>query len=428
MNDYRKPSYRDRKPPFRGGHTPAPRKRLTYRDGTPLGSESWLTPWVELKYFSYNPAVFPRMIGSVSNDARPGELVHVYDKNGELFGAGFWNEQSKTPLRIVHHGKDPITEEDLDKAIKRAVRLRREVFHLDDTTNAYRVIHGDSDGIGGLVVDRYADVLSIEVSTLGAWQRLNRWIPLLHELCGTSRHVLHADPGIARMEGIDTDKPPVSSLPVRLVKIHENGITFEVDFAQGHKTGFFCDQRDNRLKFSTMVRNAAVLDLCCYSGGFSIAAKMLGEAESVTAVDLDEKAIAMAKRNANINGQRIEFVHADAFVYARQMVRNGKLFDAVLLDPPKFIIGKDGYDEGIGKYHDLNMLGLQCLRQGGLFVTCSCSGLLSPSEFERVVIKAAQRQGRKLQILATTGPGWDHPFLSTYPEGRYLKVIWAIAL
>ncbi|MEG0023902.1 MAG: class I SAM-dependent rRNA methyltransferase [Akkermansia sp.] len=427
MNDF-KPSYRDRKPPYRSQSPMPPRKRLTYRDGTPLGSEEWLSPWVELKYFSYNPAVFPRMIGSISGDAAPGQLVHVYDKNGELFGAGFWNEQSRTPLRIVYHGKDPFSETDLDDAIRRAVRLRREVFRLDETTNAYRVIHGDSDGIGGLIVDRYADVLSIEVSTLGAWQRLERWIPLLHELCGTSRHVLHADEGVSRMEGFYLEDFPLVSQPVRVVKVYENDITFEVDFAQGHKTGFFCDQRDNRLKFSTMVKGATVLDLCCYSGGFSIAAKMIGQASEVTAVDLDEKAIAMANRNANINKQRIEFVHADAFVYARQMVRNGRLFDTVLLDPPKFIIGRDGYDEGIAKYHDLNMLALQCLRPGGLFVTCSCSGLLTPSEFERVIIKAAQRQGRKLQILAMTGPGWDHPFLSTYPEGRYLKVIWAIAL
>lgn len=408
--------------------SPQPRKRLTLRDGTPAGSEDWVKPWVELKYFSYNPAVFPRMIGAVCHEAQPGQIVNVYDKNGELFGAGFWNEQSRTPLRMFYHGKDLITEDTLDETIKAAVKLRCETLHLDDTSNAYRVLHGDSDGIGGLIVDRYADVLSFDVSTLGVWMRLNRWIPLLHRLLGTKRHVIRVDEAIARMEGIDLKQDPCPSAPVRTVKIVENGITYEVDFAQGHKTGFFCDQRDNRLKFSTLVKGAKVLDLCCYSGGFSISAKMLGNASEVTGVDLDEKAIAMAKRNANINQQRIDFVHADAFVYARQMVRNGKLFDVVLLDPPKLILGRDGYDEGIKKYHDLNMLGLQCLRPGGLFVTCSCSGLLSPSEFEKVVIKAAQRQGRKLQIMAVTGPGWDHPFLSTYPEGRYLKVLWAIAL
>ena len=368
------------------------------------------------------------MLGSVSGEIAPGSLVHVYDKNGELFGSGFWNEASRTPLRMVYHGRDAFSERDLDAALERAVKLRRETLRLDDTTNAYRVLHGDSDGLGGLVVDRYADVLSLEVSTLAVWQRLDRWLPLLHRLCGTRRHVVQVDEGIARMEGIRVEDAPESSAPVRLVKIVENGITYEVDFAQGHKTGFFCDQRDNRLKFASLVKGGTVLDLCCYSGGFSIAARMLGGAAEVTAVDLDEKAVAMAKRNANINQQRIEFVHADAFVYARQMVRNGRLFDAVLLDPPKFIIGRDGYEEGIKKYHDLNMLGLQCLRPGGLFVTCSCSGLLSPAEFEQTVVKAAQRQGRKLQIMAMTGPGWDHPFLSTYPEGRYLKVLWAIAL
>ncbi len=421
-----KPSYKDRRTNA-PKHRPVVKKKFSSAS-KPEGSETWLAPWVELKYFTYNPAVFPRMLGSISGDIAAGSLVNVYDKNGELFGAGFWNEQSRTPLRMIYHGKDVISEQTLDKALVNAVRLRQEILRLEESTNAYRVLHGDSDGIGGLIVDKYADVLSLEVSTLAVWQRLKRWLPMLHKLCGTRRHVIQVDEGIARMEGINRDEIPVPSESVRLVKILENGITYEVDFAQGHKTGFFCDQRDNRLKFASLVKGCKVLDLCCYSGGFSIAAKMLGEAESVTAVDLDEKAIAMAKRNANINHQRIEFVHADAFVYARQMIRNGRLFDAVLLDPPKFIIGRDGYDEGIKKYNDLNMLGLQCVRPGGIFVTCSCSGLLSPHDFEQAVIKAAQRQGRKLQILGMTGPGGDHPYLSTYPEGRYLKVLWAIAL
>lgn len=139
---------------------------------------------------------------------------------------------------MVYHGKDVFAERDLDAALERAVKLRREVLRLDETTNAYRVLHGDSDGLGGLVVDRYADVLSLEVSTLAVWQRLNRWLPLLHRLCGTKRHVVQVDEGIARMEGIRAEEAPASPAPVRLVKIVENGITYEVDFAQGHKTGF----------------------------------------------------------------------------------------------------------------------------------------------------------------------------------------------
>lgn len=425
----RKPRYSDRSSrPAAGSSTPRTAKPVE----APEGSENWVRPWVQLKYFTYNPAVFPRMLGAVSPDAVAGGLINVYDKNGELFGGGFWNPRSRTPLRMLYHGPEVLTESYLENALRRAVSWRRDDCGLDATTSAYRIIHGDSDGLGGLIADRYGDVLSLEVTTLGVWQRLDKWLPLLHKLCGTSRHVISVDDSIARMEGIDPGTAPPSE-PVHRVRIVENGVNFEVDFAQGHKTGFFCDQRDNRLKLSRLVEGKSMLDLCCYSGGFSIHAKLHGRAKEVTAVDLDEKAILMAKRNANINSAagplRIDFVHADAFVYARQMVRNGKQFDVVLLDPPKFVLGRDEEkEEGLRKYHDLNMLGLQCVRRGGLFVTCSCSGLVSPSEFEKTVIKAAQRLGRRLQILEMTGPGWDHPFLSTYPEGRYLKVLWARVL
>lgn len=413
------------------GHPAGPRHiaRAAKSPEAPEGSENWVRPWVQLKYFTYNPAVFPRMLGAFSPDAEPGGLIHVYDKNGELFGGGFWNPQSRTPLRMLRHSNRLLTEADLEEALRRAVAWRMDDCNLDSVANAYRVIHGDSDGLGGLIVDRYADVLSLEVSTLGVWQRLDKWLPLLHGLCGTKRHVISVDPAIARMEGIDPATAPASE-PVRRVRIAENGVQFEVDFEQGHKTGFFCDQRDNRLKLAKLAEGKSLLDLCCYSGAFSIYARLHGKAAEVTAVDLDEKAIAMAKRNANINSLqgplRINFVHADAFVYARQMTKNGRQFDIVLLDPPKFVLGRDEEkEEGLKKYNDLNMLGLQCVRPGGLFVTCSCSGLVSPPEFEKIVIKAAQRLGRRLQIMEMTGPGWDHPFLSTYPEGRYLKVLWA---
>ena len=393
----------------------------------PAGSEGWIRPWVQLKYFTYNPAVFPRMLGAVSADAVPGGIIHVYDKNGEFFGSGFWNPDSRTPLRMLRHSSEPLREEELLETLRRAIEWRSGL--LPESTNACRLVHGDSDGLGGLIVDRYNDVLSLEVSALGAWKRLGDWLPLMHKLCGTTRHVVNVDPDIARMERIDPATAPPSE-PVRRVRILENGVNFEVDFEHGHKTGFFCDQRENRMKLARLVRGKSVLDLCCYSGGFSIYAKLLGGAKEVTAVDLDENAIAMAKRNANINSRqgplRIDFVHADAFTYARQMLRNGRQFDVVLLDPPKLVLGRDEERaEGIKKYRDLNTLGLQCVRRGGLFVTCSCSGLLSVQDFEDIVIRAAQRLGRRLQILETSGPGWDHPYLSTYPEGRYLKVLWS---
>ncbi len=411
------------------GTTPARRVSLPVKQA-PEGSESWERPWVQLKYFTYNPAVYPRMLGDVSSGAAAGDLIHVYDKNGEYFGTGFWNPQSRTPLRMLRHGSLPLTEQDLLDTLRRAVEWRKQLIPAD--TNAYRVIHGDSDGLGGLIVDRYSDVLSVEVSVLGVWKRLGSWLPLLHELCGTRRQVIQVDKAIARMEGIDLSTAPPGD-PVRRVRSLEHGIAFEIDFNLGHKTGFFCDQRENRLKLSRLVRGKSMLDLFCYSGGFSIYAKLLGDAGDVTAVDLDENAIAMAKRNANINSRhgplRIDFVHADAFTYARQMIRNGKQFDVVLLDPPKLVQGReDERAEGLKKYRDINMLGLQCVKVGGLFVTCSCSGLLSVPDFENIVIHAAQRLGKRLQILETSGPGWDHPYLSTYPEGRYLKVLWTRVL
>ncbi len=205
MSDYQqknqgfKPKYKDKKRPQGAA---APRARAFKTADAPEGSENWVRPWVQLKYFTYNPAVFPRMLGAVSPDAVQGGLINVYDKNGDLFGGGFWNPQSRTPLRMLQHGPDVLKEKDLEAAIRRAVTWRRQDCRLEETTNAYRVIHGDSDGLGGLIVDRYNDVLSLEVTTLGVWLRLPQWLPLLHELCGTSRHVITVDEGIARMEGI----------------------------------------------------------------------------------------------------------------------------------------------------------------------------------------------------------------------------------
>jgi 23S rRNA (cytosine1962-C5)-methyltransferase len=167
-----------------------------------------------------------------------------------------------------------------------------------------------------------------------------------------------------------------------------------------------------------------VLDVCCYTGGFAVSAMKHGAAE-VTAVDLDEKAIEQAKRNANLNQCQVSFSHVDAFSYMRQMQRNGTTWEAVILDPPKLVHSREGYEEGRAKYHDLNKLALSLVAPGGLFVTCSCSGLMPPEEFEEIVTGLAHRNGRKLQILDRTGASADHPVMSNCPESRYLKVLWA---
>jgi 23S rRNA (cytosine1962-C5)-methyltransferase len=386
-----------------------------------------------MKYFSYNPAVYPNMISAFSRDAAAGDLIHVYDKEGQPFGTGFFNPRAKVPLRVLQHGTEPLTEADLDARLERAILLRRDTLHLSTTGNAWRVVFSDGDGLSGLTVDRYADVLSIEVTTLGVWRRLRRWLPKMHELMGTTQQVIHLDPDIAQIEGMRfADVPEADAPHDEVVRIEEHGIKYEVNFADGHKTGFFCDQRENRLRFGQIVAGKRVLDLCCYTGGFALAAKMIGKCEDVTAVDLDEKSIASAKRNANINQARIDFTQADAFAWGRQMILNGEQWDAVVLDPPKFIFSREPESEeakkGRNKYYDLNAVALQLVKPGGLFVTCSCSGLLGMEEFEEIVCRAAHRNKRKLQILDRTGPGMDHPVMSNCPEGRYLKVIWAVVV
>lgn len=381
-----------------------------------------------MKYYSYHPAIFPNMVGAISSDAGAGDLVNVYDKEGQPFGAGFLNPKARVPLRVIHHGITPFGEADLDARLVQAVRMRKEMLKLDATTNAYRVIHSDADGLSGLIVDRYDDTLSILITTLGVWRRIRRWLPLLHKELGTSSHVIQTDPDISLIESMRiSDVPEVDDPAPKTVRIRENDVRFAVNFEDGHKTGFFCDQRDNRLKFGQLAKGR-VLDLCTYTGGFALAAKLIGKCEDVTGVDLDEKAIAQAKQNANLNQTKLNWTQGDAFGWSRQMIKNGELWDTVVLDPPKLIHHRDTQEEGIFKYRDLNGLAIQLVKRGGLFVTCSCSGLISTEEFEELVMGVAHRHGRKLQILDCTGPGLDHPVMSNCPESRYLKVIWSIVV
>ncbi len=398
--------------------------------GDPIPQAQWQRPWAQLKFVSFQPAIFPRMLGEVSRDARPGDLVSVYDKFGHRVGTGLFNPRAKMPLRVVVHSSEPIGEEYFEMAIRRAIALRKDMFKLDASTEAWRVINSDGDGISGLTIDRYADVLYCDVYSLGIFHRLPKWLPLLYELLGTKHVRVHVDHDLGSLEGIKPSqmKEITASAPDK-VRIKEGGVKYEVDFAEGHKTGFFCDQRDNRRRFGQLVKDARVLDLCSYTGGFSINA-ILGGASEATAVDLDEGVITQGRRNANLNQispNKLKWVHADAFAYARQMQKNGEQFDAVMCDPPKFVMTRDPAfaAEGMRKYADLNTIAASLVKPGGLFVTCSCSGLVSLEDFEGCVIKGVHRLNRRLQIFDRTGPGVDHPVYSNCLESRYLKVLWA---
>jgi 23S rRNA (cytosine1962-C5)-methyltransferase len=378
-------------------------------------------PKVHLKYQTFHPSIWPKMVGEVSRDAKPGDLVEVFGKQGTRFGWGLWNPKARMPLRIVSHSMEDLDESFFKNAIDRAAELRRQFLKLDRATECYRCVHGDADFLPGMVADKFGDVLSVEITAFAAWMRLEHWLPLMHEAFGTRRVVVQVDSDLAKIEGIPRSGG-VQSDAVRSVKVLENGVRYEIDFSQGHKTGFFCDQRDNRKKFGDLCEGKTVLDLCCYSGGFSISAA-LGGATEVTAVDLDEAAVAMAKRNANLNSAKVKLTHADAFTWVRTMIENGRKWDVVMVDPPKFMFGKE--DEiGYAKYHDLNKLASQLVEKDGVMVTCSCSGQLGVEAFENIVTGVIHRQDKRLQVFDRTGAGGDHPTLSNYPESRYLKAIW----
>ncbi|MBI3468575.1 MAG: class I SAM-dependent rRNA methyltransferase [Planctomycetes bacterium] len=224
------------------------------------------------------------------------------------------------------------------------------------------------------------------------------------------------------------------------VTVTEYGTRFWVDLEAGHKTGFFCDQRENRRRLAAFCEGGSVLDLCCYTGGFAIHAKRLGNAAEVTGVDLDESAIKLARQNAKLDQAAVRFVHADVFAYMRDMIANGRQYEVVVLDPPKLIRSRREIDEGTRKHFDLNRLAVQLVRPGGLLLSCSCSGLLAESEFLRLLYSAARQStpapvgdaalandrpaGRTLQILAKTGAAPDHPVAPSCPETEYLKALW----
>jgi 23S rRNA (cytosine1962-C5)-methyltransferase len=396
-------------------------------------------PRVRVKSLSLNPTVYRKRIEEVERTARPGDLVAVHDADERLLGYGLYNPKSEIAVRMIRFDSELPDDAFWNELLRRAVSLRREVLRLDEATDAYRVIHAESDGFPGLVADKLGDVLSLEVFTLGMYQRAQEIAARLETLLGTRHTLIRAAPYVLSQEGFEGPGFSSAEAPTRTT-VQEFGTRFRVHFATGHKTGFFCDQRENRRQLASLCGGKSVLDLCCYTGGFAVQAKKLGDAAEVTGVDLDESAIAMAKENANLNQVRVRFVHADAFAYMRDMLTNGKQFDVVVLDPPKLIRSREELDEGTRKHFALNRLAMQLVAPGGLLLTCTCAGLLSGQAFQDLVATASRQSGRLLepateerpekrgarsaQILFKTGASADHPIATQCPETEYLQAIW----
>lgn len=404
-------------------------QRGTKYDQSPRSSNPshFESPWVWLSLDQPNPLIWRKTIKATSDRIVPGELVHVYGPDSNLIGSGLYAPRSQHCLRILRRDGEPFSKNWMRGRLTEALDYRLKTLKLDEVTNAYRVLHAEGDEFPGLMIDRFNEVLSIEIFTEGWLSLLPEIIPVLHNRLGTTCAVARADVKAMQVEHFRMDAKISGTLPNK-VTVQENGVKYRVDVKGGHKTGFFCDQRDNRLELTKFTKDRSVLDVCTYTGGFAVAAKAKGGAKEVIGVDLDEKALSMAKTNAGLNQTNIQWVRAEAFAYMRQMQENKKTFDVVVLDPPKFIPDRKGYDEGRRKYLDFNKLGLSLVKPGGLFVTCSCSGLLSSQDLIEIA-QSAERSAsntgnRRLRLMKMTGAGADHPARMNCLESSYLKAAW----
>jgi 23S rRNA (cytosine1962-C5)-methyltransferase len=371
---------------------------------------------------SASPRMFKKMVASTDKGVTNGDIVRIVDRNDEFVGQGFYNNKSEIAVRLLtRSSRETVDDEWIRRRVYDAVRLRRDVLRLDRVTDAYRVFHAEADGLPGLIVDRYGDLLSVEVSVLGTFLRMVDIKDALKAALSYRAIAVRDEPRISKKEGFRI--PPFSPGPEWRCSMREHGARFHVDLAGGHKTGFFLDQRDTRRIFAEYCGGRRVLDLCCHAGGFGIQAALVGKASQVRCVDLDEAAVALARANAKLNGIEAEVVHADAFDELRG-VKEGA-FDALVLDPPKLVRSRGERTRGLNRYLDLNVLALKALKPGAIFLTCSCSGLIDEPTFLEIVRRAVRATGKGLRILRIAGASPDHPVNPEVPESRYLKTILA---
>ena len=369
---------------------------------------------------SSHPWIFQKMVEKPATRIAPGAVVDIVEKSGNWVGRGFYNGHSRIALRLLTANKDePIDAAYFARKLAAAVAFRRDVLKLDEVTDAYRLVHSEADGLSGLVVDRFADTLVIEFFAAGMFKQRSAIMDALRTHYPDARFYYFAEEHVGKQESFDCRSPEPPPPGV----VTEHGLKFRVAPGTKHKTGFFVDQRDNRAALSTFCAGKRVLDLCCNTGGFGVYAKAKGGAAEVVGLDLDEQALEMAKQNAKLNGAQIRYVQADLFAWLRDIIPNREQFDVVVLDPAKLTRDRDDVDQALRKYCDMNRLALQVIKPGGIFLTCSCTGLVSEGDFLESVRRAAWQAGRTLQVFKVAGAGPDHPFLLHVPEGRYLKAV-----
>ncbi len=379
-----------------------------------------------------HPWIFSGSVARVSGDLEPGTLVAVQSDHGAFLAWGHYNPHSKIRVRLVSWDEhvDPETPSFWLERFETALAMRRDLV-IDEATTCYRILHAESDGVPGLFVDRYGDVLVVQYLTAGSTARQPLFDRLLWDLIEPTSLYDRSDVDILERERLAPHTGPIQGPPPsETVEILENGLRFSVDVREGHKSGFYLDQRENRAGLRRIVERLhrvqgppSLLNVFAYTGGFGVYG-LAGGASNVVNVDTSNQALALGRRNVALNGfdpEQTEDIAGDAFEVLRTFRDERRRFDLIVLDPPKFAFTRRDIQSASRGYKDINLQALHLLQPGGILMTFSCSGVVSAELFQKILFGAALDAGRKVQILQRLSQGPDHPVALTFPEGAYLK-------
>ena len=375
-----------------------------------------------------HPWIFSNAVLHPRRRPAPGALVEVWARGNVFAGRGLYHPDRTVAVRLLtRKAEEKLDEDFLFRRLAAARRLREDVLRISEKSDSYRLVHAEADFLSGLVIDKFAGVLVVQPFSAG-WLTLGE--PLaqaLSKLYPDCRVAFRPEDKTEEAEGVSF-APLARQYPLpAFTDIRENGLQLRVDLAARHKTGYFLDQRDNRAMAASFAAGKKVWDLFCYTGGFGLAAAKAGAA-SVTSVDLDERALDVAEDNAKRNSLSVNYVHRNCFDFLRDRTAAGESADIIIVDPAKLAAVKEEIPRALKTYGDINRLAIQALASGGILVSSSCSGLVSESQFLMVLANAAREAGRELQIFRVTGAAPDHPWSTDFPEGRYLKTVFARAI
>ncbi|KVT59997.1 class I SAM-dependent rRNA methyltransferase [Burkholderia ubonensis] len=390
-----------------------------------------LKPSKDKSLLRRHPWIYANAIDRVDGKPAPGATVIVRAHDGRFLARGAYSPHSQIRVRVWSFDEnEPIDHAFFKRRVQRAVAHRNTMV---SGTGAVRLVFGEADGLPGLIVDHYVEdsgdasprgqlVCQFMAAGVEAWK--DAIVAALVGATGCPNVYERSDVSIREKEGLEQttgvlagDPPPATLIT------NENGVRYHVDVPNGHKTGFYVDQRDNRALVTQYANGRDVLNCFCYTGGFSLAA-LKGGAARVVSIDSSGDALALAQQNVVANGfdpARASWLDADAFKTLRRLVDEGDRFDLIVLDPPKFAPTRDSVDRAARAYKDINLSGFKLLRPGGLLFTYSCSGAIDMDLFQKIVAGAAADAKVDARILKRLGAGVDHPLLSAFPEGEYLK-------